>query len=286
MFSNKAIIEKRDGKWLFHVRMYDLDSKLPIVEAHVRFYCVNWDDYENSVKRHQQPQLVQVMRIMKPNDELGAVIFSSVPFNATHHIDCYSPLAPEHLKEDLNYMQGHGLTLREADQMAGSNAACSCPVCGETFETFENLQRHIRFNKILEEADNKPIIGTHRDANIVKPKLTKKFDMTEKDLKESLRNKEILVLFEGIEPMLSGTFQALHSYKMDDILFNSCFTPCISEVNGKAVVDLDRFHEITEIKDRYKSNSSKSTASEDSSLSSSNCGRRSVLFPHNEIDFD
>lgn len=274
LFSNKAIIEQKDGKWLFHVRMYDLDSKLPIVETHVRLYCVSWVDYDNQARGYEQPQLIQTMRIINPDDDLGGVMFTSVPFNATHHIDFYSPLAPEHLKKDLNFMKDHGLILREADQMCGSNAACCCPVCGETYETFENLERHIAFNKVLEDADkNLPIEGTHRDTNIVKPKLTKRFELTKDDIMKNLIGKEILVVVEGIEPIVSGTFQALHSYKLEDIEFDSCFAPCVSKTNGKAAVDLDRFHEV--IPTKYRSDSSVDISCGVSSVSAS--GRRTLF---------
>eukprot|EP00551_Chaetoceros_affinis_P006499 CAMPEP_0203663096 /NCGR_PEP_ID=MMETSP0090-20130426/819_1 /ASSEMBLY_ACC=CAM_ASM_001088 /TAXON_ID=426623 /ORGANISM="Chaetoceros affinis, Strain CCMP159" /LENGTH=512 /DNA_ID=CAMNT_0050525963 /DNA_START=60 /DNA_END=1598 /DNA_ORIENTATION=- len=249
LFANKAIIERRDGKWLFHVRMYDVDSSLPIVEAHVRFYCVSWVDYDNQVKRMEQPQLMRPMRILHPDDDLGSVLFTSVPFNVTHHIDFYSPLASEGSKDGLNYMRGHGLNLREVDQMSGSNAACCCPVCGETYETFENLERHIAFNKVMEDADpSYPIAGTHRDTDILKPILTRKFDITKEDIQENLRGKEILCVVEGIEPMVSGTFQALHSYKVEDIAFDSCFAPCVSQIKNKAVVDLDSFHQVVPVK--------------------------------------
>ena len=51
LFSNKAIIEYCDGKWLFHARIYDLDSAHPVVEAHVRLYVVSWMDYEYQNKQ-------------------------------------------------------------------------------------------------------------------------------------------------------------------------------------------------------------------------------------------
>lgn len=252
LFSNKAIIQQQsDGRWLFHCRMYDIDSSLPIVEAHIRLYCISWNDYDNQIRRLEQPQFMQTMRIIEPNDDLGSVIFPSVPFTATHHIDFFSPIAPAHLKEGLNYMRGHGLILREADHNSGSNAACVCPVCGETYETFINLERHIAFNKVLEDADEKlPMKGTHRDTDILTPILTKKFEFTKYDLRESLRGKEIVCIVEGIEPMVSGTFQALHSYKLEDIAFDSCFAPCVSQVNGKAVVDLDQFHRVVPAKSK------------------------------------
>mmetsp|Transcript_457 Transcript_457/g.501 ORF Transcript_457/g.501 Transcript_457/m.501 type:complete len:496 (+) Transcript_457:201-1688(+) len=280
LFSDKAIIEQRDGKWLFHIRMYDVDSRLPVVEAHVRFYCASWIDYDNQVKRSEQPHLLESMRIMHPDDELGSVIFTSVPINATHHIDFYSPLTPPHLRKNLNYLTGHGLILREVDQISGSIPGCVCPVCGETYETFDTLERHFKFNRILEEADDKvPLEGTHKDPNMLMqlPKLTKKLEITKQDLIDNLRDKEIICVVEGIEPVVSGTFQAIHSYKLEDIKFDSCFAPCVFDYNGKIVVDLDEFHQILP---RRKSR----TALEYDSLSvsSSESGRRSIFSNRNK----
>lgn len=279
VFGNKAIIEFKDGRWQFHVRLYDLDSRLPVVEAHVRFYCISWCNYDNQIKRSEQSQLTQIMRIVSPNDDLGATIFASIPLNVTHHIDVYSPLAPEHLKRSvnssLNLFHANGLILREADQMCGYNSACYCPICGETYETFENLQRHIKFNRVLEDANPAlPISGTHRDENILKQSVAERVQITKNDIRESLRGKEVLVLVEGIEPMMSGTFQAMHSYKIDDIVFDKCFAPCVSQIDGKAVVDLDRFHEVLP----YGSKST-SYGYDSVSVSSSNdtTGRRTIF---------
>ena len=222
VFSNKAIIEKKDGKWLFHVRVYDVDSQLPIVETHIRMYCASWLKYEN--KQQGQPRLLHQMRIMDPNDELEASLFTGVPMNVTHHIDAYSPLVPGNLREQLNLMKGHGLMLREADQRAGNTSAYPCPVCGESYETSEQLQRHIDYTKVIEDADEKvPIKGTHRDADLIKPQLTKRLELAEEDIIEQLKDKEIVCVLEGIEPMLSGTFQCLHSYRLEDIVFESKF---------------------------------------------------------------
>ena len=281
VFGEKAIIEYRDGKWLFHVRIYDLDSKLPIVEAHVRFYCVSWIDYDNQIKQHEQAQLTEWMRVLNPNDDHGSLLFASIPLNATHHIDVYSPLAPAHLKKDLNYFQGNGLKLREADQFCGSNAKTFCPVCGETYETFEQLERHIAFNKIIEDnaSPEIPKEGTHRDESILKPNVTKKFEISKEDIQNNLQGKEILVLVEGIEPMISGTFQALHSYKLEDIAFDSCFAPCVSQRNGKTVVDLDRFHEILPLPGGRFGNSSGYDSCGSTCSNNSLSSRRTIL-PH------
>ena len=138
IFSNKAIIEKKDGKWLFHAKVYDVDSQLPIVETHIRMYCVSWLKYET--KRQGQPRLLHQMRIIDPNDELNAMLFTGVPMNATHHIDAYSPLTPDHLRNALNLMKGHGLMLRESDQLAGNTSTYPCPVCGEESATLNSMQ--------------------------------------------------------------------------------------------------------------------------------------------------
>lgn len=284
VFSNKAIIEYKNGKWLFHVRIYDLDSKRPIVESHVRLYCLSWMDYENQLNQSEQSQLTQVMRIIHPNDDHGGMLFLSIPQNVTHHIDAYSPLTPNHLKQEINnhYFQGNGLMIREADQNCGSNAKTFCPICGETYESFEQLKRHIEFNKILENSASPkiPEAGTHRDESILIPKVMKKLDVTKEDIVNNLRGKEIIVLVEGIEPNVSGTFQALHSYKIEDIVFDCYFAPCVNQINGKAVVDLDRFHEVIPIlplrsksnNDTDKNNESKGYDSVvTSSISSSTC---------------
>ncbi len=258
MFSNKAIIEQKDGKWLFHVRVYDVDSQLPIVETHMRMYCVSWGKYES--KKQGQPRLLHQMRIIDPNDELNAMIFTGVPMHATHHIDAYSPLAPDNLRKDSNLLKGHGLMLRECDQIAGNTSAYPCPVCGESYETTEQLKCHITFNALLEDADkNVPIKGTHRDADLVKSKLTERFGLTQEDIIEQLKDKEIVCVVEGIEPMISGTFQCLHSYRLEDIVFESKFEPCVSKVDGKIIVDLDKFHSVektsilTRTDDEYRS---------------------------------
>jgi len=242
LFSDKAIIEVRDGKWMMHVRIYDFDSSKCVVEAHTRMYCVSWRDYERQERDLVQPHLLQPMRILRPNDELGAQLFTSIPTNITHEIDAYSPLAPLKLRRKVNYLRTAGLYLREADQINGSRNGVLCPVCGETYGTLDSLKRHVQYQQLAEEKDNFPVSGSHRDTSIMKPSLFEPFMLTEDDIREYLRDKEIMVVVEGIEPMVSGTFQALQSYKLNDIVFGGRFAPCMSQANGKIYVDVDQFH--------------------------------------------
>lgn len=250
LFSNKAIIERRGGKWLFHARIYDLDAAKPVVEAHVRLYAVSWTSYERQTYQEIQPHLLHTMRLLQPNDELGAVVFTSIPATVTHHIDAYSPLAPAHLRDKVNIVERNGLALREVDRMVENIGGIPCPVCGETYGTFENVQRHIHYNKLVESNDNIPVKGSHQDPNLILPEHTQPFEMTEEDLKESLGDKEIMFVCEGIEPLVSGTFQALQSYKMEDVVFHGRFSPCMSQKDGNIFVDLDKFHEIVPLSPR------------------------------------
>lgn len=242
LFANKAVIEYRSGKWLFHVRVYDLDAAQPVVEAHVRMYALSWKMYEQQIEL--QPHLLHTMRLLQPDDELGSFLFTSVPATVSHHIDVYSPLAPAHLKDSLNVVQRNGLALREVDRMVENSGGIPCPICGETYGTFENLKKHIDYSRLLEKADNIPIAGSHQDEDRIKPTHTQKFEPSEEELRKCLEDKEIMVVLEGIEPMVSGTFQALQSYKLDDIVFHGRYAPCMSHRDGKIAVDLDRFHEI------------------------------------------
>lgn len=242
LFSDKAIIEVRDGRWMLHVRIYDFDSSMSVVEAHVRMYCVSWRDYERQERDLVQPHLLQPMRVLRPNDELGAQLFTSIPTNITHEIDAYSPLAPLKLRRKVNYLGTAGLCIREADQSIGSRNGVLCPVCGETYGTLDSLKRHVQYQQLSEEKDNFPVSGSHRDTSIMKPSLFERFNLTEDDIREYLRDKEIMVVVEGIEPMVSGTFQALQSYKLNDIVFGGRFAPCMSQANGRIFVDVDKFH--------------------------------------------
>ena len=98
---------------MIHFRVYDMDSSQPLVEASTRMYCASWKDYTKQKDDEIQPQLLQTMRILHPNDEFGAALFTSIPTTVTHHIDAYSPVAPAHIRKRANVVHGHGLCLRE-----------------------------------------------------------------------------------------------------------------------------------------------------------------------------
>lgn len=244
VFSDKAIIEKRDGKWYLHIRVYDLASKHPLVEAHVRMYCVSWRDYNRQTRELLQPHLLHTMRITQPDDEQGAMMFTSIPANVTHHIDAFSPVAPLKIRRMAKILQPAGIPLREVDAISGYRNGVLCPVCGETFGSMDHLARHVTYQRMAEKKDNWPEVGSHLDEKLVFPELFEPFVLTESDIREQLRDKEIMVVVEAIEPMVSGTFQALQSYKLEDIVFGGRFAPCMSQRDGQIFVDFDNFHKI------------------------------------------
>jgi hypothetical protein len=83
LFSNKAIVSTEGDQVRLQIRIYDLDPTHPVVEAHVRLYA--W------TKHRPVPR---PLRLLQPNDELGALLYMSMPTVVTHHIDTYSMLHP------------------------------------------------------------------------------------------------------------------------------------------------------------------------------------------------
>jgi hypothetical protein len=245
IYSNKALVSIVDGQVRFQIRLFDCDAQHPVVEAHVRLYCV--------MKHRPVPR---PMRLLQPNDELGGTLFLSFPTVVCHNIDLYSLLHPP---EANMLVKPHGLGLRQVDGLTAYRDDVVCPVCGEAYGTFERWWNHVRFQQIVETTDNYPVEGTHRSLDISELQRlpwTQPITDLEK-LKEYFKGNvsEILCLVEGIDPMNSGTFQALQSYRYDDIVWeaHSQFSPCLSlerkrsskrKSNQIFSVDLDRYHDI------------------------------------------
>jgi hypothetical protein len=245
IYSNKALVSIVDGQVRFQIRLFDCDAQHPVVEAHVRFYCV--------MKHRPVPR---PMRLLQPNDELGGTLFLSFPTVVCHSIDLYSLLHPP---EATMLVKPHGLGLRQVDGGVQNRDDVVCPVCGESYGTFERWWNHVRFQQIVETKENYPVEGTHRSLDLSElrglPGTHPTKDM--KQLEDYFKGNvsEILCLVEGIDPMQSGTFQALQSYRYDDIVWeaNSQFSPCLfletdrsSKASGSKIfsVDLDRYHDI------------------------------------------
>jgi hypothetical protein len=252
IYSEKALVSIVDGQIRFQVRLFDCDAKHPVVEAHVRMYCV--------MKHRPIPR---PLRLLQPDDDLGGMVFLSFPSVVCHNIDLYSLLHPP-IATPVS-MKPRGLVLRQVDGKTGSRDDVICPICGESYGTLKRWKDHVSYTQIVEKREDYPKIGTHLELDLkdfeeqqqvpdyhIMTDLTSFQEYFEKNISE------ILCLVEGIDPMQSGTFQALQSYRYEDIVWeqHSQFAPCLTVVrkwdnhykkSGLIYeVDLERYHDIVQ----------------------------------------
>ena len=226
VFSKKLCIGTRGEKVFAWSRCYDIDASYPVVEPHVRMYVM-----DNKMQMH-------VLRIQQPNDDTGGMLYTSLPVEVHHHIDNHSVLSPRQmpLVED-----SHGLVLRTADSLTANREEIVCPVCGEAYGTYERLWKHIQYNRVVEERDDYPHESSH--LGFAMPDITP-ISLEEVKTHFEQHISEIVVVVEGIDPQVSGTFQSLQSYKYEDIAWAGEFEPCLSVRSNKFCVDFAKFHEV------------------------------------------
>jgi hypothetical protein len=245
IYSDKALVSKVDGQVRFQVRLFDCDAKHPVVEAHVRFYCV--------LKHRPVPR---PLRLLQPDDDLGGMLFLSFPSVVNHNIDLYSLLHPP-IATTASTVKPKGLVLRQVDGKTAGRDDVTCQVCGESYGTFKRWRNHVRYQQIVESKEEYPMEGTHLSIDLEEiENLPGTNPITDLDVLEEYFRKnvsELLCVVEGIDPMQSGTFQALQSYRYEDIVWepHSQFAPCLTVVEkamkkGTSIytVDLDRYHDI------------------------------------------
>jgi hypothetical protein len=212
-----------------NVRCYDVDSAFPVVETHARMYLM-----DRNMKLH-------VMRLQDPNDDLGGMLYTSLPAEVTHHIDRHSPLSPPH--HTMPFLtHSHGLVLRAADSATGNRDEVICPVCGESYGTYERLRKHVQYFRIIESTGEYPKENSHLGLEV--PDIIPALTLDEVRAYMSQNMSEIIVVVEGIDPQVSGTFQALQSYKYDDICWEGEFEPCLQVKNNKFKVCMEAFHKV------------------------------------------
>lgn len=212
-----------------NVRCYDIDSSYPVVETHARMYMM-----DKNMKLH-------TMRLQDPDDEMGGTLYTSIPTEITHHVDHHSPLSPPH-REMPFVNHSHGLVMRAADSATGSRDEIVCPVCGEAYGTYARLRSHVRYARLVETRDGFPKEDSHLSLEV--PDRIPAVTMDEVRTYMSQNMAEIIVVVEGIDPQVSGTFQALQSYKYDDICWEGEFEPCLKVKFNKFHVCMEAFHKV------------------------------------------
>ena len=122
IFTNKLLINvDANNKAYARLQCYDLDAAHPLCEAHARMYVL-----DHKLKMHP-------LRLADPNDDLGGVLYPSVPADIVHVIDHHSVLSPQKFPfiEHAN-----GLPLRSIDSATGNRDEIICPICGEAVSLF------------------------------------------------------------------------------------------------------------------------------------------------------
>ena len=240
--AQKAVVSVVDGQIRFQVRVYDVDAAHPIVEAHVRLFAVTKD----------RP-VPRPLRLLQPNDEFGGMLFLSVPTVIAHHVDVYSLLHPP---VDTP-VRPSGLVLRSVDSETCNREDIVCQVCGESYGSYDRWRTHVLYQRIIEEKDGFPIASTHLSLSRADFAPLSQKDPPPATVLKNIESyfeseiSEVICVVEGIEPVVSGTFSALQSYRFEDIIFHpgAHFSPCVEAVNDKRDVGiirvaLDRFHGI------------------------------------------
>ena len=244
IFSDKALVSIVDGQARLQVRLFDCDSRHPVVEAHIRMYCV--------MKQRPVPR---PLRTLQPDDQLGGMLFLSFPSVVSHSIDMYSLLHPPVM---TMLLKPNGLALRQVDGFTANRNDVVCPICGESSGTFARWLNHVRYQQSSELQNGFPIADTHLSLDVREiekephSKPIKDIEVLKEYFKENVS--EIMCLVEGIDPIQSGRFQSLQSYRFEDIHWESHarFSPCLfvdkkassHGKDGTFSVDMDRYHSI------------------------------------------
>lgn len=107
---------------------------------------------------------------------------------------------------------------------------------------------HVRYQQIIENHDGFPVDGTHLSLEEADLRYQSHPKVTLTELQQYFKQElsEIICVVEGIDPLMAGSFQALQSYRYEDIVFrrDASFAPCLRMGDHEGHVDLDRFHVI------------------------------------------
>jgi fatty acid-binding protein DegV len=101
--------------------------------------------------------------------------------------------------------------------------------------------KHVKYAQIVEKKDDYPVEDSHLGF-----KMPDTSPITIEEVQRHIERtlSEIIIVVEAIDPQLSGTFQAVQSYKYDNIELNCRFERCLFVRYQKFYVDMERFHVI------------------------------------------
>ena len=166
VFSDKATVFCLRGRFYLSFQALDLQGHKPLINSNVRLLACFHDAAPNN--RGAAYWQVRAMRIARPDDEIGARLWLTVPAVVVHEIDAWSPLAPEILTAAPVRAEAAAPNRypqppqRASDGRIGSRTQAVCPVCGSGAPTDGALRRHIAYFAQDEKERGKPEDWGHR----------------------------------------------------------------------------------------------------------------------------
>jgi len=215
VFSDYAIIRRIDGRLRFMFQVAEM-RKHQLLEAHVRCYAIT---------RHKASEDLEdgfyfrtdALRLSKPDDELGGMLFMALPNVVVHDIDQFSALKPRN---------------RDPGVLRDPSAQYCFP------------------DPLLRECD---VETGSRDRRTKLPPVDPALLEAHYEQEEAMIRKywleakvEVAAVIEGVDPVTSDAVQARHSYCASDIKWHHNFVPCAVEASdGSATLDFTHFHDTT-----------------------------------------
>mmetsp|Transcript_82687 Transcript_82687/g.267705 ORF Transcript_82687/g.267705 Transcript_82687/m.267705 type:complete len:561 (+) Transcript_82687:201-1883(+) len=252
IFSEKALVREVEGRLYLMFQVCEMRST-QLLEAHVRAYVI---------RRPVSPMEVPVdgpqafeLRLLRPDDENGALMLPVLPTVIVHEIDACSPLAPMGADDPLRSRHWARPAVREADARNGSRDSVWCRTCGESFQFEEMLEAHQ-----LYQAEQDELSGAKLRPHLPpaprpstptgcapEAALQQRASEYRKSVAGFLERDwfEILIILEGVDTMTASTVQARHSYIREDIVWDHTFAPMFSvDPYGGAVIDFTKVDDI------------------------------------------
>jgi hypothetical protein len=170
------------------------------------------------------------------------MLMPSIPTEIVHVIDHHSVLSPTRTMPLVDNESLNSMPMRSIDSVIGSREEIICPVCGESYGTYERLKRHVMYSALVDEDAGFDVFPASHRGFLMPDIRPVGLEEVKRHIERTLS--EIIVVVEAIDPQLSGTFQSLQSYKYDDIQFGANFDRCISVTSNQFAVDMKQFHHI------------------------------------------
>jgi potassium inwardly-rectifying channel subfamily J len=187
------------------------------------------------------------MRLNHPNDELGGMLLLCLPQTIVHEIDICSPLMPppkwyscEESKtyEWTPYVNNNN---KEFTDFPDINTRSNN---NNDFKKYQSSGLN-EYNNIMNNITSSPIISSTTNDEKLDWQIDEQ-EMIQKYMRD--RKIEIITIVEGIDAATGGSVQAMHSFTLNEIIWNKGFVPCVFEDEDNcAIIDFSLFHEIEDV---------------------------------------